>query len=54
MVVVSHKPNLADAAGKEFEEVAEAEVVVFKPLGGGRFEAVARVPSPETWMVWAR
>jgi len=53
-VIVSHKPNLQDAAGKEFGDVAEAEVVVFKPLGGGEFKVVARVASPETWSKWAR
>ena len=53
-VIVSHKPNLQDAAGKEFGDVAEAEVVVFKPLGGGKFKVVARVASPETWSKWAR
>ena len=52
-VIVSHKPNLQDAAGKEFGDVAEAEVVVFKPLGGGKFKVVARVASPATWSKWA-
>jgi len=54
LVIVSHKPNLQDAAGKEFGDLAEAEVVVFKPLGDGKFRVVARVPSPETWSRWAK
>src|SRR5438874_11367095 len=33
VVIVSHKPNLQDAAGKEFGDLGEGEVVVFKPLG---------------------
>jgi phosphohistidine phosphatase SixA len=53
VVVVSHKPNLQDAAGKEFGDLAEGEVVVFKPLGGGKFKAAARV-TPEEWSKWAK
>jgi phosphohistidine phosphatase SixA len=53
-VIVSHKPNLEDAAGKEFGDLAEAEVVVFKPLGDGRFKVVARVAPPGTWSEWAK
>src|SRR5438309_6634375 len=37
LVIVSHKPNLQDAAGKEFGDLSEAEAVVFKPLGDGKF-----------------
>src|SRR4029077_5337660 len=32
LAVVSHKPNLQDAAGKEFGDLDEGEVV-FRPLG---------------------
>jgi phosphohistidine phosphatase SixA len=53
VVIVSHKPNLQDAAGKEFGDVAEAETVVFKPLGDGTFKLVTRVPS-DTWTKWAK
>jgi broad specificity phosphatase PhoE len=52
-VIVSHKPNLQDAAGKEFGDMAEGEVAVFKPLGGGKFKLVARLP-PEDWKQWAK
>jgi len=54
LVIVSHKPNLQDAAGKEFGDVGEAEVVVFQPLGDGKFKVVARVAPPETWTKWAK
>jgi phosphohistidine phosphatase SixA len=54
LVIVSHKPNLQDAAGKEFGDLAEAEVVVFKPLGKGKFKLVARVKSPDVWSQWAK
>ena len=53
VVIVGHKPNLQEAAGKEFGDLAEGEVVVFKPLGDGKFKAVARV-TPETWSKWAK
>src|SRR5437868_11409906 len=46
VVIVSHKPNLQDAAGKDFGDLREAEVVIFQPLGKGKFKAVARVASP--------
>ena len=53
LVVVSHKPNLQDAAGKDFGDVDECETVVFRPLGDGKFQAVARVKS-EAWSQWAK
>jgi phosphohistidine phosphatase SixA len=54
LVIVSHKPNLQDAAGKEFGDLEEAEVAVFKPLGEGKFKLVARVAPPATWSAWAK
>jgi phosphohistidine phosphatase SixA len=53
LVIVSHKPNLQDAAGKDFGDVSEGEVVVFQPLGEGKFKALARIPS-ETWTKWTK
>src|SRR5690242_15362589 len=53
LLVVSHKPNLQDAAGKDFGDVDEGETVVFRPLGDGTFKAVARVKS-EAWIQWAK
>src|SRR5205807_2551576 len=54
LVIVSHKPNLQDAAGKDFGDLSEGEVVVFQPLGESKFKAVGRVVSPETWRKWAK
>ena len=54
LVIVSHKPNLEDTAGKEFGDLSEGEVVVFKPLGNSKFKVVARVAPPETWSKWAK
>jgi hypothetical protein len=53
-IIVSHKPNLQDAAGKQFGDLAEDGVVVFKPLGAGKFEIAARIAPPDTWGKWAR
>jgi phosphohistidine phosphatase SixA len=54
LIIVSHRPNLLDAAGKDLADVGEGEMVVFEPLGESQFEVVARVAQPETWLAWAR
>ena len=43
-LVVTHKPNVIDAFGKDWFEVKEGEASVFKPDGAGGFSPVARVP----------
>lgn len=53
-IIVSHRPNVQDAAGKEFGDVTEGEIVVFKPLGESKFECVARVAPPARWTDWAQ
>jgi phosphohistidine phosphatase SixA len=53
VVIVSHKPNLQDAAGKDLGDVAEAEVVIFQPLGESKFKVMARVPAA-MWVDWAK
>jgi broad specificity phosphatase PhoE len=52
-VIVSHRPNLQDAVGKEFGDLAEAEVVVFRPLGNGKFKVLGRVAPAARWTEWA-
>lgn len=49
VVLVTHKPNILDAFGKDWFEVKEGEASVFKPDGNG-FKLVARVPADE----WAK
>ena len=51
LIIVSHKPNLQDAAGKDLADVAEAEVVIFQPLGEGKAKVFARVPAA-VWTTW--
>lgn len=53
-IIVSHRPNLQDAAGKEFGDLGEGEVVVFQPLGEGKFKLVARVAPHSRWTEWAK
>lgn len=47
-VIVTHKPNVIDAFGKDWFEVKEGEASIFKPDGHGGFAAVARV-LPDRW-----
>jgi hypothetical protein len=53
IVIVSHRPNLQDAAGKEFGDAAEGEAVVFQPLANGGFKRLGRV-LPAKWTEWAK
>jgi phosphohistidine phosphatase SixA len=51
-VVVTHKPNVIDAFGKDWFDVKEGEASVFKPDGKGGYQLVARV-APDQWAVLA-
>jgi broad specificity phosphatase PhoE len=42
-VIVSHKPNIVDAFGKDWFDVREGEATVFRPDGQGGAKAVTRV-----------
>lgn len=42
-LVVTHKPNILDAFGKDSFEVKEGEASIFKPEGGGKYALIARV-----------
>jgi phosphohistidine phosphatase SixA len=42
-LVVTHKPNILDAFGKDWFEVKEGEASIFKPAGGGKYALIARV-----------
>jgi broad specificity phosphatase PhoE len=50
VIVVSHKPNIVDAFGKDWLDVREGEASIFKPDGKGGFTPVARVQAAE----WAK
>jgi len=52
VVIVSHKPNILDAFGKDWFDVSEGEASVFKPDGSG-YKLVARVKADQ-WEKLAR
>jgi phosphohistidine phosphatase SixA len=46
-VVITHKPNILDAFGKDWFDVREGEASVFQP-GGGGYKLIVRV-QPDEW-----
>jgi len=46
--IVTHKPNILDAFGKDWFDVREGEASVFKPDGSGGYKLVVRVQA-EDW-----
>ena len=42
-VIVSHKPNIMDAFGKDWFDIREAEASVFEPDGKGGYKLIARI-----------
>ena len=46
MVIVTHKPNILDAFGKDWFEIKEGEATIFQP-DGSTYKAVARVQMDE-------
>jgi broad specificity phosphatase PhoE len=42
-LVVTHKPSILDAFGKDWFEIKEGEASIFKPAGGGKYAPIARV-----------
>jgi phosphohistidine phosphatase SixA len=49
-VLVSHKPNIMDAFGKDWFDVSEGETSVFKPNGNGGYAFVTRIKAAD----WAK
>jgi len=43
-IIVTHRPNILDALGKDWFDVREGETSVFKPDGAGKYTLVGRVP----------
>jgi hypothetical protein len=43
IILVSHKPNIMDAFGKDWFDVREGEASIFRPDGKGGFVLVGRV-----------
>jgi phosphohistidine phosphatase SixA len=51
-VLVTHKPNIVDAFGKEFADVKEAETLIYRPNASGPPTLVGRLQASE-WMAQA-
>ena len=51
-LIVSHKPNIMDAFGKDWFDVREGEASIFKPDGKGGYQVAARVLADD-WAVLA-
>lgn len=47
VVVVTHRPNILDAFGKDLFDMREGEAVIVKPDGAGGYRIVARVQADE-------
>src|ERR1043165_2904168 len=47
VVLVSHKPNLLDAFGKDWFDIREGEASIFRPDGSGGTKFVARVQAAD-------
>src|SRR3954467_5418154 len=47
VVLVSHKPNIMDAFGRDWFDIREGEASVFKPDGNGGAKFVARVQAAD-------
>jgi len=52
-LVVTHKPNIVDAFGKEWFEIREGEASIFKPDGSGKYALVGRVQISQ-WAISTR
>lgn len=47
LVIVSHKPNIIDAFGKDWLDVREGEATVFEPDGHGGYKLIVRIQASE-------
>ena len=47
VVVVTHRPNIIDAFGKDWFEVKEGEASIFKPDGAGGYKLVVRLQADD-------
>ncbi len=52
-LLVTHKPNIADAFGKTFADVQEAETLIYRPNPSGPPTLIARVQASE-WIAQAK
>jgi len=53
VVIVTHKPNIVDAFGKDWSDIGEGEASVFQPDGKGGYSFVVRIKAG-SWSELAR
>ena len=53
IIVVTHKPNILDAFGKDWFDVREGEASVFKPDGHGGYKPIVRIQAGD-WSKFAQ
>jgi phosphohistidine phosphatase SixA len=53
VVIVSHKPNIIEAFGKDWYDVREGEASVFEPDGHGGYRLIVRIQANE-WGKWVQ
>ena len=46
-LIITHKPNLMEAFGKDWSNVKEGEASIFRPDSSGKAELVGRVQAAE-------
>ena len=47
VIIVTHRPNILDAFGKDWFDVREGEASILKPNGNGGYSLIARVQADE-------
>jgi phosphohistidine phosphatase SixA len=47
LVIVSHRPNIIDAFGKDWQDIHEGEASVFEADGNGGYRLIARIQAGE-------
>ena len=47
IIIISHKPNMMDAFGKDWFDVREGEASIFRPDGSGGYRLIVRVQADQ-------
>ena len=47
IIIVSHKPNIMDAFGKDWFDVREGEASIFRPDGSGGYRLIVRIQADQ-------
>jgi broad specificity phosphatase PhoE len=47
LVIVTHKPNITEAFGKDWSDIREGEATVFEPDNKGGYKLIVRIPANE-------